>query len=89
MAKNRCFRYVGRWPVCVDRAVHAAKSLAQPWLHDPKVVPLPWDYAKVAAMAKAEQLMFGVIWTDGLRQHTSLHLLREATRCTPSLLADL
>jgi amidase len=42
-----------------------ANSLAQPWLHDPKVVPLPWDDAKVGATAKAEQLVFGVIWTDG------------------------
>lgn len=42
-----------------------ANSLAKPWLRDPKVPPRPWDEDEVEATAKTQQLVFGVIWTDG------------------------
>lgn len=42
-----------------------ANSNAQPWLHDPKVPPRPWDDSKVAA-ATSRPLVFGVIWSDGI-----------------------
>lgn len=44
-----------------------ANTGSEPWLRDPRVVPLPWRQELVAEAAKAERpLVFGVIWADGL-----------------------
>lgn len=53
---------------CVHLGLKALIS-AEPWLHDPEVVKLPWDeesYVSVDAKAKMSGLYLGLMETDGV-----------------------